>query len=116
MVRLIGTLKIGSRQSGESQDRATHRSRTEVYRPPIDWSELTLAQTESGVVQNWILGGVLFTPGVPRSGTEAQNLNVRTVGQLTLLKRNYTLRAETIRHCTPRVILKPARETESFQS
>jgi hypothetical protein len=100
--RKIASLKVSSRQAGESQERATHGGRTEVYRASIDGSKLTLAQTESGMVQIRILGRVFVTPSVPCSRTAAQNLNVRTLGQLTTTERYDTLRAETIRHCALR--------------
>jgi hypothetical protein len=40
---------------------------------------LALAQAQSGIVQNRILGRVVLTPSVPRSGTAAQNLDVNNL-------------------------------------
>jgi hypothetical protein len=109
----IGTLKIGSRQSGESQDRATHRSRVEVYRAPVDRSELTLAQAQSGVVQIRILGRVFLTPSVPCSRTAAQNFDMSTLSQQTLPTLLYATR-KTITQCFLRYDRKTAIGVETF--
>ena len=89
----IGSLKICFRQSGESQDRATQRSRAEVYRPPVNWAELALAQAQSGIVQNRILGRIVLTPRVPCSGPAAQNLDMNNLGHRRY-QRYCTLRAK----------------------
>jgi hypothetical protein len=91
-LRKICSLKVSSRQAGETQESATQRRRAEIYRPPVDRAELPLAQAQSGIVQNRILGRVVLTPSVPRSGTAAQNLDVNNLSQLTLPTLLYATR------------------------